>query len=59
MGKSRTGTDGGQHSAKGKRQVLRGSCAVCPSIQQRDVEPLNSCPGTAGGVLHLRGLLNG
>ncbi len=30
---------GGQHPAKDQRQVLQGSSAVSPSLQQQDMEP--------------------
>jgi hypothetical protein len=40
-------------------QVLQGSYAVCPSIRQQDLEPINNCLGVAGGVSHLHSLPDG
>ncbi len=59
MGKSRTGADGGQYTAKGKRQVLQGSHAIYPLIWQQDLEPLDNRLGAAGGDTHSRSLPDG
>jgi hypothetical protein len=50
MGKSRPDTEGGEHSTKGKCQVLPGSCAVCPPLWQQDVEFVNNRTGAAATV---------
>jgi len=47
---------GGQHPTKGQRQVLQGSSAVGPSLQQQDVEPYSKCTDAVGGVPYPSGL---
>ncbi len=59
MGKSSKETDGGEHSAKGKRQVLQGSHAVCPPLRQQEVDPLDNHTDAAGGVPYLRSIPHG
>ncbi len=59
MGKSWTSADGRQYSAKCQRQVLQGSCAICPLIWQQDLEPHDNRLGMAWGVSHSYSLPDG
>ena len=52
MGLSGASSPGRQHPSKGQRKVLQGSCAVGPSLRQRDMEPHQNRTGAVGRVSH-------